>query len=75
MKLVKITKEHFMSYYRVQQSGEFNMLSQEARHLTGLTEEYYFEIMNNYDMWYGGYEGAVMEWMREKAINKKRFSS
>jgi hypothetical protein len=43
-----ITKEEFERYERVRERGRFNMLSAEARTLTGLSEEKYREIINNY---------------------------
>ncbi len=44
-----ITKEKFLAYVRVQNSGVINMLDAEmGTHLSGLTEDEYWEIINNY---------------------------
>lgn len=51
---MKITKEKFESYYRVQMSGRYNMIMQAtlAMLAAGLTREEYFECIKNYKMYY-----------------------
>ena len=46
---MKITKEKFKSYYRVQMSGRYNMIMQAtlAMLAAGLTREEYFECIKN----------------------------
>ena len=45
-----ITKEEFLSYVRVQESGVTNMFDvNNVTMLSGLTREQYFDIMKNYD--------------------------
>jgi hypothetical protein len=38
-----------MDYCEVQEEGEYNMLSPQARMETGLEKETYFKIIKNYD--------------------------
>lgn len=45
---LKITKQMFERYRRVQQEGRFNMLSREAQLLTGLDKDEYMHIIKNY---------------------------
>ena len=45
---MKITREQFNSYEAVRQSGAYNMLSLEARELSGLDKDTYMEIVKNY---------------------------
>ena len=47
--MIMITKEKFLRYVRVQNSGVINMLDVETgTRLSGLTEDEYWEIINNY---------------------------
>ena len=47
--MIMITKEKFLRYVRVQNSGVINMLDVETgTRLSGLTENEYWEIINNY---------------------------
>lgn len=47
--MIMITKEKFLAYVRVQNSGVINMLDVETgTHLSGLTKDEYWEIINNY---------------------------
>ena len=41
--------EDWKAYKDVQKSGSFNMLSPMAMELSGLEEEVYFDIIENYD--------------------------
>lgn len=45
-----ITKEEFMAYVNVQESGQFNMITEwpQACTTTGLTSKTYFDIIENY---------------------------
>ena len=43
-----ITKQQFTQYLNVQNLGLFNMLSEEARDMTDLTEQEYIYIIKNY---------------------------
>lgn len=46
---VQITKEDFLQYKRVQESGEFNMLTDpSARMMTNLSKEQWITIMRDY---------------------------
>jgi hypothetical protein len=48
--MTMITKEEFLSYVRVQESGVTNMFDvNNVTMLSGLTREQYFDIMKNYD--------------------------
>ena len=51
---MKITKEKFKSYYRVQMTGRYNMIMQAtlAMRAAGLTREEYFECIKNYNKYY-----------------------
>ena len=51
---MKITKEKFKSYYRVQMSGRYNMIMQAtlAMLAAGPTREEYFEYIKNYNKYY-----------------------
>lgn len=51
---MKITKEKFKSYYRVQMTGRYNMIMQSslAMEAAGLTHEEYFECIKNYKKYY-----------------------
>jgi exonuclease III len=43
-----ITKKDFMAYYKVQKSGKYNMLSEQAQKASGLSDEKYIEIIKHY---------------------------
>ena len=47
---MKITKEQFEAYVKVQKSGKYNMLTQAYTAMleAGLDEETYFEIIRDY---------------------------
>ncbi len=47
-KAIKVSRDDFESYLDVQSYGAWNMLSSEARAATGLEEEIYSKIINNY---------------------------
>ena len=51
---MKITKEKFESYYRVQMSGRYNMIMQDtlAMLAAGLTRGEYVECIKNYEKYY-----------------------
>lgn len=46
-----ITKNDFMAYYAVQQSGLYNMLSYGAQKMSGLNDKKYIEIIKNYSLY------------------------
>ena len=54
---MKVTKEQFKSYRRVQNSGAYNMFSPEAILSTGLDKTTYFDIVKNYSEYKEEYEG------------------
>ena len=41
---------HWERYEKVRESGEFNMFDQRAQRKTGLTDDQYTFVMNNYDV-------------------------
>lgn len=45
---MKVTKQEFAEYVRVQMSGLFNMFNPHARLATGLSREKYLYIIKNY---------------------------
>lgn len=45
----KVTKEEFMKYKKVQESGDFNMFDPNACAMTGLAKSTYIECIRNYD--------------------------
>lgn len=45
---VQVTKEDFLQYKRVQESGEFNMFDPSARMMTDLSREQWVTIMRDY---------------------------
>tara|TARA_R110000851_G_scaffold5364_5_gene22229 strand:+ start:52 stop:225 length:174 start_codon:yes stop_codon:yes gene_type:complete len=47
---MKITKENFEEYKDIQELGEYNMLSSQARELTNLTKKEWVYIMKNYEL-------------------------
>lgn len=48
-KMIMITKEKFLAYIRVQNSGVINMFDIKiGTHLSGLTKDEYMDIINNY---------------------------
>ena len=52
MNNIKITKEDFEAYYKVQMSGEFNMLDIYAIKATKLTKAQYMDILLSYNKYY-----------------------
>ena len=52
-----ITKEKFLAYYRVQMSGQYNMIIEatSAMKNAGLTRDEYFDIIKNYEDYYCKY--------------------
>jgi len=53
-----ITKAKFFSYYRVQMSGRYNMImeAKAAMNDAHLTEDEYFEIINNYSKYFNQFK-------------------
>jgi len=45
---VEITRDDFFSFADVRKSGEYNMLSPEARDIAGLSKEKWFAIIKLY---------------------------
>ena len=45
---VKVEKEDFHKYLRVQYEGQFNMLSREAEEAVGIEQRKYYTIINFY---------------------------
>ena len=43
-----ITEKDFMAYEKIRNLGAFNMLSPEAREMTGLDYDTYVELVSNY---------------------------
>ena len=46
---VQITKEDFLEYKEVQESGEFNMLDPRAREMTSLSKDQWLRIIKEYN--------------------------
>ena len=45
---VQITKEDFLEYKEVQESGEFNMFDPRAREMTSLSKDQWVRIIKEY---------------------------
>jgi hypothetical protein len=43
-----VTKDDFLKYFAVQKYGAYNMWDQRAQELTGLDQETYLDIIENY---------------------------
>ena len=58
-KETEITREQFLAYRRVQESGRYNMVMEwrEAASASGLTKDQYFAVINNYSELYKQYIG------------------
>ena len=54
---MKVTKDQFKAYKRVQNSGAYNMFSPDAILSTGLDKETYFDIIKHYSDYKEEYEG------------------
>ena len=52
MNHVKISQEEFKAYFQVQESGDYNMLDNEAIRATGLSKAQYMDILLNYKKYY-----------------------
>ena len=46
---VQITKEDFLEYKEVQESGEFNMFDPKAREMTSLSKDQWLRIIKEYN--------------------------
>ena len=55
---MKLTKEQFMEYRQVQNSGMFNMFDPQAREMTSLSIDEWVHIMNYYSKLKEKYEGG-----------------
>ena len=55
---MKVSKEQFKRYRRVQDSGEYNMFDPNARIMACLEKETYLEILKNYSELKAKYEGG-----------------
>lgn len=60
---IGITKEHFEKYLKVQSSGKYNMHDLTALEVSGLSEEMYDNIINNYDRLMREYEDLYKKYM------------
>ena len=56
---VQITKEDFLEYKEVQESGKFNVFDPRARELAGLSKEKWFEIIKQYNQLYNKHKGEM----------------
>ena len=54
---MKVTKDQFKAYKRVQNSGAYNMFSPDAILSTGLDKTTYFDIVEHYEEYEEKYEG------------------
>jgi hypothetical protein len=45
----EITKEMFEEYKNIQASGEYNMLSPQARNMSSMDKRQWYAIIKNYD--------------------------
>lgn len=52
-------KNAYIKYERVRRSGKYNMLSAEAIKATGLSENEYYKVINNYTVLNKKYEGEL----------------
>ena len=52
MNHVKISEVEFKAYFQVQESGDYNMLDNEAIRATGLSKAQYMDILLNYSKYY-----------------------
>tara|TARA_R110002051_G_scaffold874_1_gene4186 strand:+ start:7564 stop:7785 length:222 start_codon:yes stop_codon:yes gene_type:complete len=50
-----VSKEDFQAFVRVQDSGDFNMMSPEARQQTSLSKSKWLDIIRNYDQYHNKY--------------------
>lgn len=48
-KEVEVSRNDFLNYVEVQESGEFNMFDPRAREMTDLSKEIWIAIISNYD--------------------------
>jgi N-acetyl-beta-hexosaminidase len=48
---MEVTKEDFEQYEDMRHSGRFNVFDPNARRMTGLSKEIYFEIIRNYSQY------------------------
>ena len=55
---INVTEEQFKQYRKVQDSGQFNMLSPNAVEASGLDDDTYFEIIEHFSELYDKYEGC-----------------
>ena len=55
---MKLTKEQFMEYRQVQDSGMFNMFDPQAREMTSLSRDEWVHVMKNYSELKEKYEGG-----------------
>ena len=55
---MKVSKEQFKEYRRVQDSGMFNMFDPQAREMTSLDRDEWIYIISNYDQLVTEYEGG-----------------
>ena len=55
---MKLTKEQFMEYMQVQDSGMFNMFDPQAREMTSLSRDEWLHILKNYSELKEKYEGG-----------------
>ena len=46
---VEVSSKDFETYKRVQMEGQYNMLTPQARELTGLDKKVYWAIIQNYN--------------------------
>ena len=55
METLLASKKDWNAYKRVQMSGAYNMLTPQARELSGLDEDVYFDIIKNYSAYEKAY--------------------
>lgn len=63
------SRENFMKYYRVQQSGRYNMIMDATKAIesSGLSRDEYFDVIKNYEECYMKYiQGIDLNQIKDK---------
>jgi hypothetical protein len=71
MKISDVTQEHFIAYYRVQLAKKFDNDDGLKICYSGLTDDYYWFIEENFAYLYAWFEGAAKEWKAGKDKRKQ----
>jgi len=73
MTISQITKNDFMNFEQVRRFGSYTLYDPRSRQLTGMSEERYVCIIENYSIFLDKYADAISndEW-RKNDSNRKR---